>query len=414
MIVQDSPADLRLRGSGRPRLVHVSSIHRRTDTRIRVKECATLARRFDAEVVFLVCDDLPDEVVGGVRVVSVGAPAAGSRVGRMVESSQALFRRLLELRPDAMHFHDPELIPLGIALRARGTQVFYDVHEDLPRQVAYKGWIPGPVRPGVAGAAGMLEWVAARGLSGIVAATPRIEARFPPGKTVLVRNFPIVAELEPSDGLPHGDRPPWFGYVGGILDVRGAREMVDAMAALRGVAGGGGEDERPRLRMAGAFHPPGLEAEVRSRAGWGEVDFLGWADRGQVRDLLTRVRAGLVLLHPVENLLHAYPVKLFEYMAAGLPVIASDFPEWRALLAGVDCARFVDPLDPAAIAREMAWILAHPDEAQAMGARGRSAVVERLNWAGEADALEELYRSRVPGLSQAARGDAGLREGPEE
>lgn len=363
-----------------------------------------MARRFDADVVFLVCDELPDEVADGVQVLSVGPPTAVSRVGRMVESSQALFRRLLELRPDAIHFHDPELIPLGLAMRGRGTRVFYDVHEDLPRQVAYKGWIPRPIRPGVARATAMLEWVAAWSLSGIVAATPRIAARFPSEKTAVVRNFPIVTELDPSGGLPYGDRPPWFGYVGGLLGVRGAREMVDSMEALPNALGEAWEGGRPRLRMAGAFHPSGLEDEVRARVGWEHVDFLGWADRGQVRDLLARVRAGLVLLHPVENLLHAYPVKLFEYMAAGLPVIASDFPEWRSLLHGVDCARFVDPMDPVAIAGEMAWILAHPEEARAMGDRGRAAVLERLNWAKEATELEQLYRARVPDLSESAQG----------
>ena len=85
------------------------------------------------------------------------------------------------------------------------------------------------------------------------------------------------------------------------------------------------------------------------------------------------------------------PNKLYEYMAAGLPVIASDFSHWREIIAAANCGLLVDPLDSSAIARAIEYIFAHPEEAAAMGERGRRAVAERYNWAGERRKLVAGY-----------------------
>jgi glycosyltransferase involved in cell wall biosynthesis len=79
-------------------------------------------------------------------------------------------------------------------------------------------------------------------------------------------------------------------------------------------------------------------------------------------------------------------------MAAGLPVIASDFPLWREIVEEAGCGLLVDPKDPQAIADAMQWILDHPEEAAEMGRRGRAAVEARYNWEAESAKLVSLYR----------------------
>jgi glycosyltransferase involved in cell wall biosynthesis len=130
---------------------------------------------------------------------------------------------------------------------------------------------------------------------------------------------------------------------------------------------------------------------MAKRAGWQKTDHLGFQDRSGVARVLQTSRAGLVILHPVQNYVDSLPVKLFEYMSAGLPVIASDFPLWREIVEGSGAGLLIDPLDPSAIAGAMQWILENPGEAEAMGQRGRQAVIERYNWAQEAQKLLAAY-----------------------
>ena len=113
--------------------------------------------------------------------------------------------------------------------------------------------------------------------------------------------------------------------------------------------------------------------------------------RGGVKELLNSARAGLVLLHPRINYVDALPIKLFEYMAVGIPVIASDFPLWRTIVDGANCGILVDPMKPEQIAKAIDWLLDNPREARKMGERGRRAVLERYNWSLEEKKLIELY-----------------------
>jgi hypothetical protein len=318
----------------------------------------------------------------GVQVVDTGSKPR-SRVLRMTLGAWRMLRAVQKARPDVAHFHDPELIPVGLALKLSGIKVIYDVHEDVPRQILTKYYLPAVFRKPAAWFMEAVEWIAGRCFDAIVPATPKIAVRFPADKTVVVQNFPILEELVAPEPLPYEQRPPHFAYVGGITRARGAREMVEAIGRV--------SSGEARLRLAGAFSPKNLQSEIKALPGWDKVDFLGWADRRQVAGLLGNVRAGLVLFHPGPNHCSAQPNKMFEYMAAGLPVIASDFPLWRQIVDGAGCGLLVDPLDPVAIADAMQWILEHPAGAEAMGRRGRQAVEEKYNWEREAEKLIGLY-----------------------
>jgi glycosyltransferase involved in cell wall biosynthesis len=121
------------------------------------------------------------------------------------------------------------------------------------------------------------------------------------------------------------------------------------------------------------------------------VQYLGMLDRPSVANLLSRVRLGLMVLQAEPNFVKAMPIKLFEYMAAGIPVIASDFPLWRQIISEAECGLLVDPHDPQAIAHAMEYLLSHDAEAEAMGRRGRKAACELYNWNSEEGVLLKFY-----------------------
>jgi glycosyltransferase involved in cell wall biosynthesis len=127
-----------------------------------------------------------------------------------------------------------------------------------------------------------------------------------------------------------------------------------------------------------------------------QVDYVGRLDRDGVARLLVEARAGIVVLDPIQRYVESYPVKLFEYMAAGIPVIAADYPQWRDVVAGAGCGLLVAP-EADALAGAMRWVLQHPDEAAAMGARGAEAVKAGYGWSREEAKLVAIYESLVPG-----------------
>jgi hypothetical protein len=166
--------------------------------------------------------------------------------------------------------------------------------------------------------------------------------------------------------------------------------MVDAAEQVRG---GGARS----LLLAGEFASAAEEADARARAGWQRTEYLGWIDRTGIARLMANACAGLVVLHPNRCFVDAYPIKMFEYMAAGLPVVASDFPLYREILEDGRCGCLVPPADPAALARAIEWIFDHPAEAREMGEHGRRRVERLYNWQVEREKLVSLYR-RLAGV----------------
>jgi glycosyltransferase involved in cell wall biosynthesis len=379
----DKPEGSAGQGRGRaslPAVLHLTTNHQAFDVRIYLKQARTLAQA-GYDVTIVAPHDRREERCG-VRIHPVPTPR--DRRTRMRSTTWHVYRVAASRPPGIVHMHDPELIPFGWLLKARGHTVVFDAHEDRPRQIMSKAWIPGHLRPAVALSTRLVESVSAQVFDRVVAATPAIAATFPARKTWLVQNFPIAAELVASAASPYETRPREIVFVGGINAIRGAREMVAAMEHV-------GASSGATLVLAGGFDPPSLEASVATMAGWSRVRALGWQSRGGVDDVLARARAGLVLFHPAPNHLAAQPNKLFEYMSAGVPVIASDFPLWRTLVAEAGAGLLVDPLDPRAIGAAIRWLLDHPQEARAMGERGRQAVEHRFNWDHEARKLLQMY-----------------------
>lgn len=370
-------------------VVQITTAHSAFDVRIFHKECRSLARAgFDVTLVVPHDDDV---CVDDVRIVSL--PRTTSRARRMTSGVWRAYRAVRRLRADIFHFHDPELLPLGLLLKLTGRRVIYDVHEDLPRQILHKDWIAAWLRRPIAFAMEVVEQAAARLLDGVVAATPTIGKRFPRHSTAVVQNFPLREEFGRSAGPPQNERPLLLAYIGGIQEVRGAREMVRAIHLVH-------RHPQARLVMAGEFYPASLEAALRDEPGWNRATFAGLLERREVGDLLSRARIGLILFHPLPNHLEAQPNKLFEYMSAGIPVIASDFPLWREIVSEAECGLLVDPCDPAAVASAIDALLANPERADRMGRAGREAVTMLFNWERESERLIEFYRRRVASASE--------------
>jgi len=375
------------------KVAHLTTVHSAVDNRIFRKECRALARAgFN---VTSIGPHSEDALIDQVSVKAV--PRDEPRVARMTRTVWRVYREALKIDADVYHFHDPELIPIGLLLRARGRCVIYDVHEDMPRDILSKYYLPTWLRPLMAWAAERIEVTASSRFSGVVTVTPSIAKRFETlnGQTLIIYNYPCTEELMASESPAAWEtRRRSVAYVGSITPERGIREMVFAMGLLS-------PSLQATLELAGPKVPENANPEQLSgHPGWARVRHHGQLPQRATFHLLHNVRGGLVLLHPGPNHTEALPQKIFEYMGAGLPVIASDFPLWRDILGEIGCAIFVDPKDQRAIAQAIEYILTHPSEAEEMGRRGKTAVLDRYNWDVEATKLVDFY-SRLMGVCAA-------------
>lgn len=373
------------------RIIHLTSAHPRSDIRIYEKMCRSLAS-LGLDVHLIVADGLGSTSCDGVEVHDVGKPR--SRVHRMVQTTRQLKRLALALQPDLIHLHDPELLPAGVSLAHQGACVIFDSHEDVPKQLASKHYLPRLVRSPLACGWAQIERFAMRSLAGVVAATPSIHARLSRYSTrsEVVRNYPLLREFPPPRAM-QSDRPT-ICYVGALTSARGLVELVEAVARC---------STHPRLVLAGRFTEPGLRDRLRVLPGWKLVEELGQCDRARITRVLEQSWIGLVTLHPTPNHIESLPTKMYEYMAAGLPVIASDFPGWRSTVRDHHCGVLVDPTNADAIASAIDSLCADQSLRAYFGSNGRHAFEQSLNWEPELQRLVQFYEAVLRRDPPAAR-----------
>jgi glycosyltransferase involved in cell wall biosynthesis len=353
------------------------------DTRIYIKECLSLSSM--GLEVHLIAPSSDSNPTKGVVFHGVST-SRRTRFLRMTKTIFDVFKNALNVDADIYHFHDPELIAVGLLFKMRGKKVIYDVHEDVPRQILNKSYIPFFLRRGTANIFQYFENAAAPYFDALVTATPFIRDRFLAlgCNAVDVNNYPILGEF-PESQISWDSKFPAVCYAGSIASIRGIFEMIEAVSRTN-----------VQLLLAGKF----AYAQERDRAiklsGWKSVRELGYLDRVEVSQTLSRTIAGLVVLHPVINYLDALPVKMFEYMAAGIPVIASNFPLWQKIIEDNQCGICIDPLNPEDLAKAIQWLIEHPEEAERMGKNGRLAIETKYNWNNESQKLLDLYRNLLP------------------
>ena len=356
-------------------VAHITAVHPALDTRIFVKECVTLAAA-GYKVSLLVLGG-KSEHRSGVEII--GIPFEGSRWTRFIKGRRLLKQASLNLKAAVYHIHDPELLPLGLQLQRAGFKVIYDAHEDLPRQIAHKHYIPQFFKGLAAWMIERIENFYASRLSAIVTVTPHIVERFKHIHPLVVEvcNYPDRQDIQMT-------KTSWSGnkvcYIGGITEARGIRELLDALTHAD-----------VELILAGEVSPPQLLSELQQHPAWSKVDYRGFQDRNGVNHIMKESVAGLVTLRPHPGYMTAYPVKMFEYMAAGLPVIATMIPLWKGILERHEAGSCIDINNTSAYSSALEQFTSDEKAAEQMGMNGHCAVQMHYNWQQEAKTLLELY-----------------------
>jgi glycosyltransferase involved in cell wall biosynthesis len=366
-------------------IVHLTTVHRPFDTRIFQKECRTLAK--EGYRVSLVAPHSTQQVVEGVEVMPIpGLNDRLARAARFTRGTWGVYLVARRLGADVYHFHDPELMPVGLLLKVMTPAcVVYDVHENYPQNMLAKEWLPSWARALAHWGVAQLERIVVDCVDAVVTTTAYIASRFPSSKATVIRNYPLLSILQqPSNSRRSYEDNYTLIYTGGLTDHRGVYQIIQALEYVK--------NPQVQFIVLGGHVDRQTEARVRSSPGWSRVDYRGQAPYQEMYRCLQSAAVGLVCNQPVYSYDHALPNKLFEYMAAGLPVIASDFDLWREIVKDNECGVTVDPTSPRQIAEAIDYLLEHPELRRVMGQNGRQAIQQRYNWANESLKLLQLYK----------------------
>jgi glycosyltransferase involved in cell wall biosynthesis len=295
---------------------------------------------------------------------------------------------------DVYSFHDPDLILVGLALKALrpSAAVVYDALEDYPSMMLVKYWLPKPLRPLVAWATHRMNLIAGRCLDGVMTADPYVQQDFQrvaAHKTIVHYNFPPLSVFPPLPDVPSGVNADLV-YIGGMSDRTGMFILLDALVILaqRGI--------KPSVRLAGYTDGEtgfaALQAGIRSRGLSDQVELRGKLPYTHVPAWICSGRIGLVALQPIAKFMKNIPTKLFEYWAYGLPVIASDLPPIRPFVSDGKNGVLFDPASATDLARAIEWLMRHPHEGEMMGRYGQEQVFSHWNNEQQMEGLVDFYK----------------------
>jgi|AntAceMinimDraft_12_1070368.scaffolds.fasta_scaffold21305_2 glycosyltransferase involved in cell wall biosynthesis len=365
------------------KIVHLSSVHYAFDTRIFHRECSSLVKLgYDID---LIVQTERDECVNGINIIAL--PNAASKMDRFIKIIPALWS-IAKKYPEStlFHIHDSELIVVGLLLKRKGFKVIYDVHEDVPRDLLSKVWIPKVLRKPFASLISFLEKKADKHFDGIITVTEGIRNRFSNRNNYLVKNYPDYEELNLAQDkiVDYENRENKLSYIGEIQAERGIHHIVNAVGIVA--------EKYPHIifNLGGKVND-NYKKTLESLKGWENTAFLGWITRPMIPEILQASKVGLLVLDKHPNFENSKPVKLFEYMLCGLPIIASNFRYWKDLIGAADCCIFVEPSNPVAISDAIEWIFNNPLEAKQMGERGKAYAMQNFNWETELQSLMSCY-----------------------
>lgn len=303
----------------KPIALVVTTVHWPDDTRIRERLIRTLQDDFD--VVYACREPGPADRSGiTVRVLS------GGRLKRNLRSVAVTLRSPF----DVMVIHDPELIPLGVLARlVKRKPVVLDIHEDIPATALSRTWVPERLRRPLSR---FLGWLLSRvdGLFDITLAEAGYQRLFRSERPVFA-NYPDTSRYPDPRPMGNGEAV----YLGDVTRSRGVDVAMDACRTV-GVP----------LTVIGRVAPD-METELE------DARSMGVLPNPNAVETVADYSVGLAPLRDEPNYRQSQPTKVLEYLALGIPVVASDLPGTRALVDGQEAVYLVPPDDAEALAESV-------------------------------------------------------------
>lgn len=367
------------------RICILTTVHPPFDTRVFHKEAKSLAKVHDV-ILIAPDEERADKEVDGVRIITIKKPK--SKVLHPI-TMWRVFKAGFKQDCDVYHCHEPgSLFVCNLFKCLKRKKLIYDVHEHHASLIANNDIFPVFVRGLIEKISFKLEFILSRFADYIIVVRGDLETTF---KNVN-KNIKIIYVCPDLQYFPvkKVNREDIVVYEGAVdIEKRGLNIFLASLVLVSK------KPEHIKYLVVGKIPEEDLTfaTEYLNRNNMADrFEYTGWVDYNAVPEYLRRAKIGVILLQPVYyNNVMGIPNKLFDCMAAGIPVIASNFPNISKIVKEVDCGILIDPTDPAKIANAILYLLEHPEEAKRMGENGRKAVEEKYNWERMEEKLFELY-----------------------
>jgi len=366
------------------KIVHITTVHQRFDSRIFYKECSSLNEQFH-DVTLIVADGKGNQDINNIHIIDIGAYP--SRLKRLLFAPFKAVRIAKRLNADIYHFHDPELL-IAVRSLTHSHKVIFDSHEDFPKLMLQRPYIPLPLRKFCFLIAKHIEKKTTKHLFAIVSATDTIKEKFFSYNTlnkdhiITIKNYPLLDTSLATPPLPIPHDTFTACYVGGLTKIRGVKEMILAC-----------EKANIKLILAGPFDDKQFLLQMQSLPGWKNVEYLGIVPH---KELFSRVYLrsdiGLNMLLSAPNHVDAIPIKQLEYMSAALPVIATEHIRFCVEITNqTQCGILVKPEDIEQCSEAILHLKNDPLLLHQLSSNAYHAALSTYNWTKEKDKLLTLY-----------------------
>lgn len=364
------------------KVCHITSVHRRYDTRIFYKQCMSLSKTYD--VYLLVNDDKGDEYINGVNIISNNI-ITKNKFSRIFKSLKSIKRKALTIDADIYHLHDPELLPLVKFLKKKGKKVIFDSHEDYPPTFLTKDWIPRLLRKPIKLIYEHIEKRAIKKADGAIVCYHWTYDRYKKwnDNVQLVYNFPIINDQIKSN--TNIKKKYDLVYAGGIKEIWNHVVILDSISNT---------ENKILYALAGPYDDSYMKI-LKKHENWDNVDYKGIIDIEEVMNIYQDSKIGVALLDyiPVTHYKkgNLANTKIFEYMYNKLPILCTDFDMWSKIVKEENCGIVVNPNNVGEISKAIDYLLNNPEEAKQMGLNGYKAVIEKYNWNNDSKKMFKLY-----------------------
>jgi len=369
------------------KIVIATSVHPALDDRIFFKEAKSLAS--EGYEIVLIAQHNKEQILDGIKIIPLPKPK--NRLERLTKIIWKSFILAMKEKASIYHFHDPELIPIGIFLKLLlRKKVIYDLHELVYFDIAEKVWLRSKfLKKAVQLIYLFLERLSIVFFDQLILATDhianhikRIHGYRYRNNYVVLRNFPILSLIEYAKPADHSKlQKPIILYAGLLSTKRGIKELVQSMEFI---------GTKAVLWLLGSWESEEFKQECESIEGWKYTEYIGFVPLDKVFDYMKLSSIGISVLHPIKNTINSLPIKAFEYMACSLPMVMSDFPFWREVFG--EFTLFANPYEPRDIADKIFYLIDNPDKRKELGLKGRQLVEAKYNWELESKKLIGLYK----------------------